>query len=78
MTRRLPLALAALLASVFCVFALAVPAMATEGAQSDPAEAEADADWTGTILAIGLGFLAAVGVFADASPGSIPRADAHH
>ena len=76
MTRRLPLALAALVASVFCVFALAVPAMATEAAESGAAEAEAD--WTGTILAVGLGFLAAVGVFADASPGSIPRADAHH
>lgn len=75
-TRRLPLALAALVASLFCVFALAMPASATEA--EDPNLEDGTADWTGTILAVGLGFLAAVFVYADASPGSIPRADAHH
>lgn len=75
MTRRLPLALAALLASLFCLFTLAMPALATEGEET---AVEDTTDWTGTIMAVGLGFLAAVFVFADASPGGIPRADAHH
>lgn len=77
MTRRLPLLLAGLAASLFSLVALAVPALATEGEEAASA-GFGSGQWDGVLLAVVVGAILGALMFADADPGGIPRADAHH
>lgn len=77
MTRRLPLALAALGASLFSLFAVALPALATEGEEA-AAAGFGSGQWDGVILAAVVGLVLAIALFADADPGGIPGPGEHH
>ncbi len=77
MTRRLPILLVALAASLFSLVAVALPALATEGEEA-ASGGFGTGQWDGVLLAVVVGAILGALVFADADPGGIPRADAHH
>lgn len=77
MTRRPTLLLAALGASLTSLVLLALPAFATEGEEA-AAGGFGSGQWDGVLLAVVVGAVLGALVFADADPGGIPRAEAHH
>lgn len=76
MTRRRSLVLTTLVTTVASLF-LALPALATEGEEAT-ASGFGSGDWDGVVLAVVVGLVFAIGMFMDADPGGIPRADDHH